>query len=77
MSSVDALLDHMRKVIDSVPSEPLSEYMRNQGCDPADGWELILPTTMWAPYELPKYVKRSSLIEEPVFVNPRAAGLTP
>lgn len=65
-------IDRARKLIESIPPEPLAEYMRDEGYPPAL-WIMVLPRSMVNPGAisavLPDYVRVSDLVTAPVFVR--------
>jgi len=55
--------------LDSLPKEPFAEYMISKGCDPKDGYKLLIPVTFVGLDYLPEYVRVSSLVFEPMIIE--------
>lgn len=55
---------------------PLSKMMREQGCDPKDGWVLMLPKGLLKIKQLPEYVKESEFVCYPMCVNTQFGFVT-
>jgi hypothetical protein len=74
--NVEEMLFEMKRVLADIPPDPLAEYMRAQGFDPARGALLHLPDTVgmrahFAPFGPPRYVRFAKLLPFPVMTNPR------
>jgi len=52
---------------------PWAKLMREQGCDPKDGWVLMLPKGLLDIKQLPEYVKESEFVFSPMCINTRTA----
>lgn len=64
-------LEKLREVIDSIPKDPLAEWMKAEGFDPKKGGKLYLPISMRKEMGsiIPYYAAYSHLIVEPILVN--------
>lgn len=72
-----AVVSRMVEVLASIPPEPISAWMREQGCDPVTGWVLLLPDSMaeqLKPY-VPDCVRLSPLVPKPMIVFAPGLGL--
>lgn len=64
--------EKFRECFGKMPPEPVAEWMKEQGCDPAKGGRLFWPHAerdrlgSW----LPSYVVVSKFITEPILCNP-------
>jgi hypothetical protein len=65
-------LAKLRQAIALIPPEPFAEFMKKEGCDPADGWVLAIPIRFEREFSgrLPRYVIVSHYIAEPILMNP-------
>ena len=52
------------------PKEPFAEFMISKGCDPKDGYKLIIPFGLIGDtYFLPDYVVESHLVALPTIIT--------
>lgn len=64
-------LDKLREIMESIPKDPLAEWMKSEGFDPKKGGKLYLPISMSKAMggTLPYYVAYSHLIVDPILVS--------
>lgn len=68
------MLERMVQLLESLPPEPIGEYMRSKG-HPPEHWTLILPAAMREELDViragqfgwPEYVVFSPLVSKPLF----------
>jgi hypothetical protein len=72
--TAEQLLEQMRSVIASIPACPFLVLMRKHGCDPGDGWMMVIPKADAGDRLLPPYVIASPYVTGAVFLNAPAAG---
>lgn len=68
-------LEQILAAIERIPREPVAQMMHDQGCDPADGWVLVLPASA-RPHDetgIPDYVHFHALVDKPMAVNTKIA----
>lgn len=64
-------IDDIKRAIDLLPKDPLKEWMIKQGCNPDDGWKLLMPEPELQKHtNFPGYVIPASLIDSPMLINP-------
>ena len=73
--------DDIVKAMELIPPCPFAEYMKKEGCDPNDGWVMVVPLIIEKKAgTLPKYVIASPYVGQPVLIDtnqPELNFLTP
>lgn len=62
-------MERVIRRIESLP-EPFKDLMKERGCDPKDGWTLVIPAgSVEYPDHLPPYVRASHFVCQPVCIK--------
>ena len=66
-----ASIEEILRSLEEIGPEPLGQFMLQRGADPADGWILMLPSSMRDECEivLPRYVRWHPLIDVPLLMR--------
>ena len=73
----EKILESMRSAADSLGPEPIAEAMRRRGFDPERGGVLLIPPQDGLDMDrLPRYVKASGLVSQPMLICTSFADLT-
>lgn len=69
-------IEDIKKAMELIPPCPFETFMKKEGCDPKDGWIMIVPLVVEREFGfLPQYVKVSSYVAQPVMINPNHPDL--
>jgi hypothetical protein len=69
-------LEDLKKAMELIPPCPFKEFMKKEGCNPNDGWIMIIPDQLEREFgNLPQYVKTSPYVAQPVMINPNHPDL--
>ncbi len=78
--NIEDIKRHILEIKEHIGSyqEPVMEYMKEHGADPAEGWVMYIPKAFYDDHPLLfplPYLKPSPYIHIPVFCNEKHAGL--
>lgn len=69
--TINSIMEAMRLM----PREPFEKFRSDRGCNPKDGWVLIIPKYVANEFNgLPEYVKASLHVSSAMMINPSSVA---